>query len=481
MYRRNAQGWRKHLDFILMDELALQIAYVIAYNIRMNRVWPYGENIYRMLAIVLFMLDLLAMILLNTMHGVLKRGYWKEFLKTLEQTLIVFAGGIIFVFSTQSGERFSRIVLYLTLGFHLAVGYGTRILLKQILLHRGKNRDSLMTMIAVLQADNAEEMLKKLSDVSLEGCRIRGVVLDRPGPEEIGGFPVVATLDDAPRYICREWIDRVYVDGPANSEGIRKLVDACWQMAVPVHYHIPGIGMDSGNQVVEKMGETLVITTSPTYASQKDLFFKRVLDIVGGIIGSFAALILIAVLGPFIKKASPGPILYRQERIGRNGRKFKIIKIRSMYMDADARKAELMADNRVKDGMMFKMDFDPRVIGNEILPDGTKKTGIGDFIRRNSLDEFPQFFNVLKGEMSLVGTRPPTVDEWEKYEFHHRARLACKPGITGMWQVSGRSEITDFEEVVKLDTEYINNWSFSRDLKILFKTIGVVFGHKGAM
>ena len=131
--------------------------------------------------------------------------------------------------------------------------------------------------------------------------------------------------------------------------------------------------------------------------------------------------------------------------------------------------------------MMFKMDFDPRIIGNEILPDGTKKTGIGEFIRRTSLDEFPQFFNVLKGDMSLVGTRPPTVDEWEKYEYHHRARLAIKPGITGMWQVSGRSEITDFEEVVKLDTKYITEWHLGLDLRILVKTIGVLFSHRGAM
>lgn len=102
-------------------------------------------------------------------------------------------------------------------------------------------------------------------------------------------------------------------------------------------------------------------------------------------------------------------------------------------------------------------------------------------IRRTSLDELPQFWNVLKGDMSLVGTRPPTVDEWDKYELHHRARLAMKPGITGMWQVSGRSNITDFEEVVKLDTQYICNWSMGLDFRILFKTIGVVLGHEGAM
>ena len=115
------------------------------------------------------------------------------------------------------------------------------------------------------------------------------------------------------------------------------------------------------------------------------------------------------------------------------------------------------------------------------MEDGTKKTGVGDFIRRTSLDEFPQFFNVLKGDMSLVGTRPPTVDEWEKYELHHRARLATKPGITGMWQVSGRSKITDFEEVVKLDTKYINEWSVGLDLKILLKTVLAVIKKDGSM
>ena len=116
-----------------------------------------------------------------------------------------------------------------------------------------------------------------------------------------------------------------------------------------------------------------------------------------------------------------------------------------------------------------------------MLPDGTRKTGIGQFIRKTSLDEFPQFFNILKGDMSLVGTRPPTVDEWEQYEPHHRARMAFRPGLTGLWQVSGRSNITDFEEVVKLDTKYIDEWSLGVDLKILVETVRSVLGNDGAM
>lgn len=140
-----------------------------------------------------------------------------------------------------------------------------------------------------------------------------------------------------------------------------------------------------------------------------------------------------------------------------------------------------MAQNKVSDGMIFKMDFDPRIIGNKILPDGRKKTGIGQFIRKTSIDELPQFWNILKGDMSLVGTRPPTLDEWEKYEPHHRARMSFRPGLTGLWQVSGRSNITDFEKVVKLDTQYIGEWSVKNDLKIIFQTIVGVLKNEGAM
>ena len=295
----------------------------------------------------------------------------------------------------------------------------------------------------------------------------------------------ISKLDDAADYICREWIDSVYIDAPLTNEKIISLMDDCAQMAVPTHYHVPNMSRNGVKRFSEKIGGTTVLTTSISYATPVQLVMKRCFDIVAGLVGSFFALLIIAIIGPMIKKASPGPILFKQERIGRNGKRFNMYKIRSMYMDAEDRKKELMEQNRVKDGMMFKMDFDPRIIGNKVLPDGTKKTGIGEFIRKTSLDEFPQFFCVLRGTMSTIGTRPPTIDEYLKYKYHHRARLAIKPGITagitGMWQVSGRSEITDFEEVVRLDTSYIVNWSPGLDLKILFKTLTVPFTGKGAM
>lgn len=239
-------------------------------------------------------------------------------------------------------------------------------------------------------------------------------------------------------------------------------------MGITIHIKLARVADDSSNQIVEKLEGYTVLSTSINMVSAGQLIFKRTMDICGGLVGMLLTGIIFIFVAPIIYIKSPGPIFFKQVRIGKNGKKFNIYKFRSMYMDAEERKKELMAQNDIKDGMMFKMDNDPRII-----------KGIGNFIRDYSLDEFPQFWNVLIGDMSLVGTRPPTVDEWEKYEMHHRSRLAFKPGLTGMWQVSGRSNITDFEEVVRLDTEYIKKWSPGLDIMILFKTVAVVLGKVG--
>lgn len=241
-------------------------------------------------------------------------------------------------------------------------------------------------------------------------------------------------------------------------------------MGITVHQCLTRVSKENVHtKTVENFGGYTVLSTSIRIASGRQLFLKRLMDIAGGLAGVVVTGILTIFIGPAIYIKSPGPIFFSQERVGKNGRRFRIYKFRSMYPDAEARKKELMDKNNIKDGMMFKMDDDPRII-----------KGVGNFIRKTSLDEFPQFWNVLKGDMSLVGTRPPTVDEWEKYDLHHRRRLAAKPGLTGMWQVSGRSSITDFEKVVSLDTQYITEWSLGLDIKILFKTVEVIFKEEGA-
>ena len=193
--------------------------------------------------------------------------------------------------------------------------------------------------------------------------------------------------------------------------------------------------------------------------------FKRVLDVVGGIIGLGVLALLFLPIAIAIKLDSPGPVLYSQVRYGLLGQPFRIYKFRSMVQDADHLKTTVQ--NEAK-GLIFKNENDPRI------------TQVGRFLRKTSLDEFPQFWNVIKGEMSLVGTRPPTADEVARYDRHHWQRLQVKPGITGEWQVNGRSLIKDFEDIVTLDLRYQARWHPLYDLVLIWKTVAVLFSDRGA-
>jgi len=192
---------------------------------------------------------------------------------------------------------------------------------------------------------------------------------------------------------------------------------------------------------------------------------KRSLDIVGALIGLAITACLTIAIAIAIQIDDPGPLFYSQLRCGLNGKPFRIWKFRSMVVNAETLKH--LVQNQAK-GNIFKNENDPRI------------TRIGKFLRRTSLDELPQFWNVLKGEMSLVGTRPPTLEEVNQYQEHHYERLQVKPGMTGMWQANGRSAIDDFEEVVKLDVLYQQKWSIIYDLLLILKTLQVVFNRSGA-
>ena len=192
---------------------------------------------------------------------------------------------------------------------------------------------------------------------------------------------------------------------------------------------------------------------------------KRLIDVAGAVVGLGITAIVAIPVAIAIQRDDPGPIFYSQMRCGVKGNPFRIWKFRSMVMNAEAQKH--LVENQAK-GNIFKNENDPRV------------TRIGAFLRRTSLDELPQFWNVLKGEMSLVGTRPPTLDEVSQYQPHHWTRLNVKPGMTGEWQVNGRSSVIDFEDIVKLDVAYQQKWSIAYDLKLILRTIGVVLNKRGA-
>jgi lipopolysaccharide/colanic/teichoic acid biosynthesis glycosyltransferase len=192
---------------------------------------------------------------------------------------------------------------------------------------------------------------------------------------------------------------------------------------------------------------------------------KRAIDIAGALVGLAIAAVLFVPIAIAMLFDNPGPILYSQIRCGVNGRYFRIWKFRSMVVGADRKKH--LVQNQAQ-GFIFKNENDPRI------------TRVGKFLRRTSLDELPQFWNVLMGDMSLVGTRPPTPDEVQQYEFHHFERLKVKPGMTGEWQVKGRSSVKDFEDIVRMDVDYQQKWSPVYDLYLIFKTIEVVFARRGA-
>ena len=483
MYRKGPQGWIKHLDFIMLDYVCLCAAFILAYAVRMGSFRFLEDDEYLSLAIVVLLGNAVVTFLFNTFKNVLKRDFYKEFAVTFKHACFLEAVVIIYLFTLQKSVNYSRIMVYLMGVFYFLFGYLTRSAwkkrLKKVMGVVGRR-----SLLIVTTEDMAREAAENVIVNNYEQFRLAGLAVinrDMRG-QEITDVPVIAGMEDVAECVCRSWIDEVLICLPQDDPCSKELTEKFMEMGVVVHTVLYQALDNKGlNQFVERISGYMVLTNSISTATHTQQFIKRSMDIAGGLVGSLITCVLFLFLAPIIYIQSPGPIFFKQERVGKNGKRFRMYKFRSMYMDAEERKKELMEKNRVEDGMMFKLDADPRIIGCKVLPDGTVKKGFGNFIRDFSLDEFPQFFNVLKGDMSLVGTRPPTVDEWERYELHHRARLAIRPGITGLWQVNGRSSITNFEEVVKLDTQYITEWSMGLDCKILFRTVGVVLRKRGAM
>ena len=319
MYKRNNQGWFKHIDFILWEVLILQVSFVLGFMIRHGwGQWPYQSSDYKSLAIVLLVVDILVAVIFNTMHNVMKRGYLKELTSTIKHVALVLVIMSLYLFSTQSGDAYSRITLYLTAGFHLVFGYLIRLLWKPVIRRINKGR-SKNTMILVAEENSVARILKQADE--LDGFEYTGIVLsDRDGKgETIEGVKVVANLDDAADYICRERVDEVFVypehlsdlkmasyeavedfiddtygtkekarfEKPEGQSGVGRLIEQCREMAIPIHIRLP-ISSSGGKSFMEKVGGYNVLTMTANYASPFQLVLKRVMDIIGGLVGSLA-------------------------------------------------------------------------------------------------------------------------------------------------------------------------------------------------
>ena len=471
MYKKENNSWLKHIDFVILDILCLQLAFILAYEIRVAKGIPYLNPLYENMAFVLVIFQLLVSFFGESFSGVLRRGFLIEMKCMIEHEICVMLLAVLYLFMSQQGVMYSRGAFTIMCTLYFFIAYAARIGWKKVIRSRKFAEGEKRSILIITTDAEAANVVKALRGDSYGTYHLAGVALldkNKTG-SMIQRVPVVAGADDVTAYIHKNWVDEVFFALPEHVDIPKKIMKDCNRMGVVTHVQLAALNELGKNQVVEEIAGYMVLSSSINIVSSWQLLVKRLMDIAGGLVGCIFTGIIYIFIAPIMKVKSPGPVFFSQVRMGKNGKPFKIYKFRSMYMDAEERKKELMEKNNIKDGLMFKMDDDPRII-----------KGVGHFIRKTSLDEFPQFWNILKGDMSLVGTRPPTMDEWDKYELHHRRRLAIKPGLTGMWQVSGRSEITDFEEVVELDTKYIEQWSIGLDIKILFKTVTVVFTGSGA-
>ncbi len=471
---KSGKNWYKHLDFILIDFVCLIISFFGAIFIRNKTITfePEFFEIYQSALLIVILVNTLYVLLMEPYKGILKRGNFLEFVAVLKQSATVFIGLIVCMYALKQTFLFSRMISFLIPVCFLLLSFPVHLIYKVILKNNAKNSKPKDYVVLVGNKENVKKMKDSIMQNVYMSISIVAVVLTDSEESEFEGIRVVKKAD-AFDYIQNRIVDEVLID--ASLEDRMSYADEFLAMGLTVNFTMEEV---FGFELAEmrKYCGIPVVSVGINRLSNNEVLIKRLIDIVFGLIGSVVTLLLTIIIGPLIFINSPGNIFFKQKRVGKNGRPFYIWKFRTMYLDAEERKKELMAQNEMS-GQMFKMENDPRIIGAG--KDGTKK-GIGHFLRKTSLDEFPQFFNILKGDMSLVGTRPPTADEVKEYETHHKSRLAMKPGLTGMWQVSGRSEIVDFEKVVELDNYYIKNFSLGLDIKIIAKTFAVLLKREGA-
>ena len=481
MNRKSAKGLTKHIDFILLDIICLQISFVIAYWIFHEFSNPYDNDAFQYQAVVLMTSQLVYIMFGGGYSGILRRGKIDELGAVIKHTAYTLIIALIFLFAIHKTDVVSRLQYGGTVLIFILLDWIIHLINKARLQNK---RDRERSLILVTSSDLLFGVMKRIGKDKT--CFVSGIFLldTKPDKERYNNIPIYQFGDEHMIKFIREWVDEVLIVPPNGevNKTLTEFINSLMYMGIRVDLTLPfDMGMDKSYLEMRKIGEQKVITVNFRSASAHDALVKRILDVVVSIIGCVFVGLIAIILGPIVYIKSPGPLFFVQERIGKNGKPFRMFKFRTMYPDAEKRKEALMDRNRISDGLMFKLDDDPRIIGSEKKNKKGEPCGIGNFMRKYSLDEFPQFINVLRGDMSVVGWRPCTVVEWEKYNLSERIRASMKPGITGLWQISGRSSITDFDEVVRLDREYLENWSIGSDIKIMIKTVWVLLTGKGAM
>ena len=469
MYQRKSN--LQNLVIITIDGIVLVFSMALANYIRHGRFFR-GTNSpadIRILMAIFLVVFLIVNLYKNFYQRMLLRGPFQEIIEVLKMSLVTLAGGTMALYFTRIIDAYSRKVLFYFVAIDVLLTFIVHQVYKKYLPLLYRMSGAARQILLVAAQDEAAALVAEMRGIKDYSYQIKGMVLLSGDGEEVDGIPVVAARDGLVDYCLGTSLDEVIICADRETEeGLFGEMENLAAMGLTIHLQVPVLELrEAPQRMLSQFGRFHMSTYANRVLPFGQLLLKRGMDIAGALVGTLVLAVLTVFLFPVIKMDSPGPVFFAQKRVGRNGRVFRMYKFRSMYLDAEERKKELMAQNEM-DGLMFKMEDDPRI------------TRVGKFLRRTSLDEFPQFLNILKGDMSLVGTRPPTLDEFEQYKTYHKKRLSFRPGLTGMWQVSGRSDITDFEEIVRLDVEYIDNWSVSLDLKILIKTVLAVFSESGA-
>ena len=456
---------------LFTDLISIVAAYSIAILIRFKKFrWVDEPELHFMICICFLLFCTVYSFLLDWNREFMKRKVLVELKAVVKFNLFMALSGMALLFMFQRGFDFSRLVMGYFVILDVLIVWGVRIGMKKLLRIYFTSESNIVKVMIITRDSVLNQTVSKLKtaiDINYEIVALACVDVDRKGTV-IDGVEVNADGNNVLDLARQMPLDEVFINLPEeDKEYVRHLIYDLESMGIACHYNIDIIGRPRKEVSVGSFAGYTVVTYCVNHVDYRRMTIKRMVDIVGGFVGSVLTVLVTPFVALAIRIDSPGPIFFAQTRIGKNGRRFKIYKFRSMYIDAEERKKELEEQNEMQ-GLMFKMDNDPRI------------TRVGRFIRKTSIDELPQFFNIVKGDMSLVGTRPPTEDEFEQYSSYYRRRISMTPGLTGLWQISGRSEIVDFDEVVKLDLEYIDNWTLGLDFKILFRTIWVVLTGKGS-
>lgn len=464
------------ITWVLIDILLINTAFVLAYWVRYDlqlfRAVDPAFNVPYQVYLPFVAIFTLLLILVYRQHGVYqlrrKISWFDEFYAIVNGTTTSIVIMIVIIFLYRPAFYSRIIFIYAGL---LAVALLSLSRLLKVLLQRRLRRQGIgIRRVLIVGAGEVGRTVMRATVANPEsGFQIVGFLDDNPtkGETDIGRFRALGSTTNLADILEQEEIDEVIITLPWQyHRKIISLMAQCERQNIRTRI-VPDLFQMTLNRMhVEEVAGVPMISLKEPGISGLNQLIKRGIDVVfaATALGLFAPLMGLVAL--MIKMESPGPVLFQQERVGKNGRCFKLYKFRSMVEDAEEQ-LEALKDFNEADGPIFKMKADPRV------------TRLGKWLRRLSLDELPQFYNVLRGDMSLIGPRPPLPAEVEQYQEWHKRRLEIAPGITGLWQVSGRSELT-FDEMALLDIYYIENWSLGLDTKILWQTVPRVLFGSGA-